>query len=179
MNAQAKLSNDVYTTEKPDLITRRLLILNLKSVDHVSASGGGSIRSLGWAEISAALSFANLDDISYLIVRVIHCHDKQSAAQLIALFTATLIQTKKAQGQDICSGKQDDVRKLVTVAIYDYLQPNDKRPVSTRQRASIAGFAAQTYRDRGYNQIVDGIIEQLEDRYAVARMKIHKQLVSQ
>lgn len=177
MSAQAKLNNDVFTTEKPDLITRRLSILNLKSVDHVSAGGSGSIRSLGWAEISAALSFAQLDNVSYLLVRVIHCHDKVFLAQLVVALTDRLVATKTAQGQVICGGKHDVIRRLVTVALFDYLSPAANRPVSMRERASVAGIPKTTY-DRKYDGIVDSVLDLLSDLYAVARTKIYRQLSS-
>ena len=79
----------------------------------------------------------------------------------------------------ICGGKHDVIRRLVTVALFDYLSPAANRPVSMRERASVAGIAQTTYRRLGHDAVVDSIIEQMSDRYAYARACIHNQLVSQ
>lgn len=185
MSAQLKLAKElpdqstIFDETPADVVDRRLSILNVKVADYSAVRSGGSIGAISWADISAALSYAKLNDINYMIVRVIHCGDVQSIIKLVSLMTDKVIETKRTQGKEICGGKKDDVRKLVSVALFDFLQPTDKRPVSIRHRASIAGIAQTTYRRLGHDATVDSIIEQMSDRYAYARACIHNQLVSQ
>ncbi len=167
-----------YDHTRADMFTRRLSILNVKSVDLSAVGCGGGLRVLGWAEISAALSFARLDNISYLLVRVVHCGDVQSMQLLNAAVTAEFVLRDRIRGNGIWCGNQDDVRKLVNIALYDYLQLDSKRPVSGRERAKIFGLAEATWRDRRYSRIVDDIIDRLTGRYDVARTKIYDQLTN-
>ncbi len=157
-----------------DLITRRLSILNVKSVDHVSVGGGGKLRTLGWAEISAALSFAQLDDVSYLLVRVVHCYDRTSMLNLVASLTDRLAVTSTDANAD--GAARSVTRGLVVAALVDYLEPEEKRPVSRRKRADIVGVPETTYRRKDYDTKVDEIINMLHDYYDVARSKIYKQI---
>jgi hypothetical protein len=169
-------ADDIYNLQRPDLMTRRLSILNVKTTDHSAVGGGSSLGNLGFAEISAALSYAKLDEVGHSLVRVLHCNDRKDLFNMIGLLTARLCLEKNISDDDYI--ERDLMRGCVTAAAFDYLEPMDKRPVSARKRAEIIGMPETSYRRLAYGDRVNWIIGKLNELYDDARSKIYEQLVN-
>jgi hypothetical protein len=175
--SQNLVNDDTFSTAKPNLIDSRLSILNVKTTDHAGAGFTcGSIRSLGWAEISAALSFARLSEIGYLIVRVVHCGDKKSMQDLIKALVADRVMRDAANKIENPMAVVI-IRGIAVAALFDYLSTTATVKVSQRQRCQIAGVALATYQRKGFDHQVTRFVQLITDHYDVARTKIHQQLV--
>jgi hypothetical protein len=168
--------DSLFDKSKPDRLDSRLSILNVKTVDHSSVGfTGGNIRSLGWAEISAVLSFANLSNIGYLIVRVVHCGDKSSLRDLVEAVTEYY--NKGFKENNVKNPFESHIDcGIATVALYDYLATTENFKVSKHKRAEIMGVPWATYNRKGYDRNITYCVQLITDHYHVARSKIYRQI---